>query len=106
MYKSYRQFKKCQATIYKIERPEGVFTIFYSYRCPKILETPNGDLLKFTFEGSRKEGEKTGSRTTTKQCNQRLRQEKGFNWSYHDLKPLNLDIFEKTFFDTRQDFYY
>ena len=106
MQKNYRRFKQCQATVYRIERPEGVFTIFYSYRCPKILETPYGDLLKFTYEGSRKAGEITGSRTTTKQCNQRLKEEKNYNFDYRTLKPINLHIFENTFFDTRQDFYY
>lgn len=67
---------------------------------------PNGDLMQFTFENSRKAGEITSSRTTTKQCNQRLRQEMGYNLDYHSLKKINLKDFEEKFFDTRQDFYY
>lgn len=106
MYKSYRRFRQCQATVYRIETPKGEFLIFYSYLCPKIVRMPNGDLLQFTFEGSRKAGEITSSRTTTKQCNQRLRNEMGHLLDYHSLKKINLKDFENEYFDTRQDFYY
>lgn len=100
------QFNKCHATVVNFqapaigENPSGQFTIFYSYACPKIVIFPNWLAYRFTFEGSRKAGEKTTSRTTTKQCNKRLGE------NYHNLPAQSLKEFESLFGDTRLENYF
>ena len=64
------QFKSCQATECKRQDEDGnVITIFYSYSCPELVKV-KGDWFRFSFEGSRKAGCCTSSRTTSKQLTQ------------------------------------
>lgn len=101
------QFNWCHATVVNFQAPclwteniGGNFTIFYSYSCPKIVIFPNWIAYQFTFENSRKAGEKTGSRTTTRQCNEWLGE------NYRNLPKQNLKDFEEMFWDTRLDNYF
>ena len=94
------QFNQCQATIATFTAEGKIFTIFYSYACPKIVIFPDWKEFRFSFEGSRKAGEKTGSHTTSKQCNKWL----GFD--HKTLPEYSLKDFEANFFDTRLDRYY
>lgn len=101
------QFNGCHATVVNFQAPSignenigGCFTIFYSYACPKIVIFPNWLAYRFTFEGSRKAGEKTTSKTTTAQCNKRLGE------NYHNLPAQSLKEFESLFGDTRLDNYF
>lgn len=101
------QFNGCHATIGTFQAPSiwtenigGQFTIFYSYACPKIVIYPNGVAYQFTFEGSRKAGEKTTSKTTTAQCNKRLGE------NYRDLPKKSLEEFESLFWETRLENYF
>ena len=64
-YKS-EQFRNCQATIAYFENEIRDAVVFYSYTCPQLVKI-NGDWYQFTFEGSRKAGAITTSRTTSKQ---------------------------------------
>ncbi len=94
------QFHNCQATIWTFTEDWGNFTIFYSYTTPKIVVFPDGGTYQFTFENSRKAWEKTGSKTTSKQCNKWL----GYN--YHTLPCYSLDAFERKYFNTRLERYF
>lgn len=98
------QFKNCHATVttFTVEgTPKGWnFVIFYSYACPKLVIFPDGATYRFSFENSRKAGEKTGSTSTSRQCNA---------WLWYDHRTLNeykLEAFERKFFDTRLEKYY
>lgn len=95
-----QQFNHCHATVTDFFTDNGLFSIFYSYTCPKIVLFPNGEIYKFTFKNSRKEWQITSSKTTSKQCNKRLWQD------HHKLPSINLREFEKQYFDTRLDFYF
>ena len=101
------QFNQSHATVATFQapfiwnnNPGGNFTIFYSYACPEIVIFPSGATYRFTFEGSRKAGEQTGSRTTTKQCNKWLGED------YKKLPTFSLKEFEAQLFDTRLDRYF
>lgn len=94
------QFRKCQATEVMWEDDEwNVIVIFYSYQCPELVKV-RGSRYRFSFEGSRKAWEKTGSRTTSKQLT-------NYYWSsWRDLPVMNLKTFEDEYFSTAIDWLY
>lgn len=98
------QFKHCHATVATFATegtPKGRnFVIFYSYACPKLVIFPDGAIYRFSFENSRKAGEKTGSVSTSRQCNA---------WLWYDHRTLDeysLEAFERKYFDTRLEKYF
>lgn len=93
------QFKNCQATIAYFKNEIRDAVVFYSYTCPQLVKI-NGAWYQFTFDGSRKAGEITTSRTTSKQ-------KTNYFWSsWRDLPKINLADFEREYFDTRLEKYF
>lgn len=106
IYTMKRQFKHCQATICDFDTPKGTYTIFYSYRTPKIVKFSDWYLLRFTYEYSRFAGSRTSSTTTSKQCNQRLRSIWSDITDYWKLPTIWINTFEEKFYNTALDSYY
>lgn len=101
-----KQFRHCQATETRRDCEDWqTIRVFYSYTCPKLVFMDH-NWYKFTFENSRKAGCITGSQTTSKQCNNYLRDHSSNITDYHKLPKINLEEFENQYFDTRLETYY
>lgn len=91
------RFNQCQATETMREDEDGnIIILFYSYTCPELVKVA-WIWYKFTYENSRKDGEITSSRTTSKQLT-------NYYWSdWRDLPKKNLKDFENEYFNTNID---